>query len=67
MEDMSTQTADLDREIDEIVRLVSATSKDPAALQLARQRADAIRQEMRVKYGDRNIAVELVHEARDGQ
>ena len=67
MEFMSTHIADADREIDEIVRLVSATSKDPAALQLARQRADAIRQEMRAKYGDRNIAVELVHEARDGQ
>ena len=64
---MSTHVADADREIDEIVRLVAAASKDPAALQLAKQRADAIRQEMRAKYGDRNIAVELVHEARDGR
>lgn len=64
---MSTHVADSDREIDEIVRLVSSASKDPAALKLARQRADAIRQEMRAKYGDRDIAVDLVHEARDGQ
>jgi hypothetical protein len=36
MEFMSTHVAEADREIDETVRLVSAASQDPAALQFTR-------------------------------
>ena len=62
---MDPKPGDIDREIEEIIQLVTSGKTDAEALRLARERGDAIRKEMRAKYGDRNIAVELIREARD--
>lgn len=64
---MEVKSSEIDKELGEIVALVSSGSKNPAALQAARERAERIRLQAREKYGVRNLAVELVHEARDGK
>lgn len=58
---------EIDNDLDDVIRLAAAKSKDAEALRRARERADDIRQEMKSKYGKLNIAVELVQEARDNK
>jgi len=62
---MEPKPDDIDRELEHVIQLVLAGKKDHPLVQRARERGDALRKEMRAKYGDRNIAVELVREARD--
>lgn len=55
----------IDKDLGEVIRLVTSKTKDSDALCRARERADKIREEMKAKYGTLNVAVELVQEARD--
>lgn len=64
---MSAGFDEIDQDLNEVIRLASAKSKDPEALRRARERADSIREEMKAKYGKLNVAVELVNEARNSQ
>jgi hypothetical protein len=65
--DMSTGFVEIDKDLSEVVRLVSAKTKDTEALRDARERADRVREEMKAKYGKLNVAVELVQETRDSK
>lgn len=60
---MAARTFETDKAIEEAVRL--ATSQDKDALKRIRDESDAFRQEMRKKYGTRDISVELIHAARN--
>jgi predicted thioredoxin/glutaredoxin len=62
---MSTQTLEVNKDVEEVVRLITSGSKDPEAWRRVRERADRFCEEMRKKYGVREIAVDLVREARD--
>lgn len=55
-----------DREFQQLLELVLAGKKNDPIVQRAWERGDALRKEMRAKYGARNIAVRLIHEARGG-
>jgi hypothetical protein len=59
---MKPQPIEFDREMEQLAELVASGNKDSEALRLARQRGDAIRQEVKKKYGQRRIAVELVQQ-----
>lgn len=54
-----------DRVLEEYYDLKMAGGKDDDLLARARARADQIHKEMGAKYGQRNIAVELIRQARD--
>jgi hypothetical protein len=41
--------------------------RDPAAAKLACERMDRMREKLRAKYGEMNIAVDLIREIRDGE
>jgi hypothetical protein len=62
---MRPKPTDFDREFQQLLELVLAGKKDDPLVQRAREKGDALRKQMRAKYGDRNIAVELIREARD--
>jgi hypothetical protein len=64
---MAAGFLETDKDLSEVVRLVSSKTKDVEALRRARERADSVRDEMKKKYGKLNVAVELVKEARDRQ
>jgi len=61
-----TPTAE-DREFQQLLELVLAGKKDHPLVQRAREKGDALRKQMRAKYGNRNIAVKLVREARNDE
>jgi hypothetical protein len=54
-----------DREFEELVKDVLAGKKESEIIRRAREQGDALREEMRKKYGHRDIAVQLIREARD--
>lgn len=64
---MVPNPTEFDREFQQLLELVLAGKKNDPAVQRAREKGDALRQQMRAKYGDRNIAVKLVREARDDE
>jgi len=64
---MSPNPTEFDHEFQQLLELVLAGKKDDPLVQRARERGDALRKEMRAKYGHRNIAVKLVREARDDE
>ncbi|MFN0018754.1 MAG: hypothetical protein ACKVP0_10885 [Pirellulaceae bacterium] len=55
----------VDADLQGIVDLIVSGKKDPALVQRIRDAADAARREMLEKYGVRDIAVELIHQARE--
>jgi hypothetical protein len=62
---MDAKMLETDPEIDRALRLLISDNKDSEELQQARERGDEYRRQMRAKYGERNIAVELIREIRD--
>ena len=46
-------------------RLMTGGVQDPELLERIRRRSEAARKELREKYGELNIAVDLIREARD--
>jgi hypothetical protein len=64
---MKPSPTDFDREFEQVLELVLAGKKDHPLVQRAREKGDALRKEMRAKYGDRNIAVKLIRETRDDE
>lgn len=51
--------------LDEALRNAMTNNRDPEAMQHACDEQDRLREELRQKVGDLNIAVELVREVRD--
>ena len=51
--------------LDEALRNALAGNQDPEAMRLACEEQDRLREELRHKVGDLNVAVELVREVRD--
>jgi hypothetical protein len=64
---MVPNPTEFDREFQQLLDLVLAGKKDDPLVQRARDKGDALRKQMRAKYGDRNIAAQLVREARDDE
>jgi hypothetical protein len=64
---MRPSPTEFDQEFQQLLELVLAGKKDDPIVQRARERGDALRKEMRAKYGHRNVAVKLVREARDDE
>jgi hypothetical protein len=64
---MIPKLAETDIELEEALRLVLTGPKDSEELRRAREQSDQFRREIRAKYGPRDIAVELVQKARDGE
>jgi hypothetical protein len=64
---MDAKISQTDQELEEAIRLVLSGNKHSEELKRARERGDEFRRQMRAKYGPRNIAVELVQKARDGE
>jgi L-lactate utilization protein LutB len=64
---MSAGFIDTDKDLSEVIRLVSSQTKDPDALRRARELADNIREEMKEKYGTLDVAVSLVNEVRNSK
>ena len=57
----------VDPDLQRLVELMVAGKSDPAPLSRIRQAAEAARRDIQGKHGVRNIAVELVRQARDGE
>lgn len=57
----------VDPDLQSLVELMASGKKDPALLHRIRKAAEAARRDILEKQGVRNIAVELVHQARDGE
>ncbi len=57
----------VDPDLQRLVELMVAGKSDPALLSRIRQAAEAARRDIQGKHGVRNIAVELVRKARDGE
>jgi hypothetical protein len=64
---MTTKAFETDLEMERALKLVLSGKKDSDELKRAREKGDKLRQEMRAKYGPRNIAVDLIREIRDGE
>jgi hypothetical protein len=64
---MKPTPTDFDHEFQQRLELVLAGKKDDPRVLRAREKGDALRKEMRAKYGNRNIAVKLIREARDDE
>jgi hypothetical protein len=62
---MAARTLETDKDIEEAIRI--AASRDTEALKRVRAESDAFRKEMAKKYGNRDIAVQLIHDARNGE
>jgi len=56
--------ANSDLELELALRVIASGDKE--AIALLREAADRTREEMRLKYGDQNIAADLVREGRGG-
>jgi putative heme iron utilization protein len=64
---MDAHTRESSRDIEEAIMAVTADSRDPKAVQRLRAESDAFRLEMHKKYGDRDIAVQLIQAARSDE
>jgi len=64
---MDATLQEADKVLEEYFELMISGQKDVELLTRARERADQIHKEMAAKYGHRNIAVDLVGEARDDE
>jgi hypothetical protein len=64
---MKPNPTEFDREFEQLLELVLAGKKDDPIIQRVREKGDALRKQMRARYGERNIAVQLVKEARDDE
>jgi hypothetical protein len=64
---MTPKPTDSDLEFEELVEHVLAGKNDSEVVRRARERGDALRKEMRKKYGHRKIAVKLIQEVRDDE
>jgi hypothetical protein len=53
-------------ELQERAELAARGVFDPEARRIARERMDRMREEFRRKHGEVNLAVKLIHEAREG-
>ena len=63
--DAKLQEKDADKVLEDYYDLKMSGGKDDELLARARARADQIRDEMAAKYGHRQIAVELIRQARN--
>ncbi len=61
----SSLPPDLAAALDEALRNAMAGNQDPEAMRQACDEQDRLREELRQKVGDLNVAVDLVREARD--
>jgi hypothetical protein len=59
-------TVEVDPDLQNLVDQMVAGKTDPALLLRVRQAAEMACRDIQEKHGVRNIALELVHEARDG-
>jgi hypothetical protein len=64
---MRPNPTDFDREFQQLLELVLAGKKNDPLVLRAREKGDALRKQMRAKYGHRNIALKLIRDARDDE
>lgn len=57
----------VDPELQDAINRVILGVRDPEAMKKAAERMDRMREEMRQRVGEVNVAVELLRETRDGE
>ena len=64
---MNASVLESDKDLEDVCKLLASGSVIPAELRdKLDKETDRIREEIRTKHGTLNIAVELIHEAREG-
>ena len=59
--------SDVLADLQEAARYAATGTDSPEALQRTQERAQRVREELRQKHGDMEVAVSLLHEARDDE
>lgn len=63
---MTTIPTEILADLEEAARYAALGVRDPEVMRQAAESMDGMREELRRKYGEMNVAVDLIREVRDG-